>query len=83
MDDIRAELSNYPIRTRLQLTGTIIVARDIAHAKLLERIEAGDGLPQYVVIARSLEAGIARGMMEEHARLPPSCSSQMATSFNY
>lgn len=37
----------YPIRTRLQLTGTIVVARDIAHAKLLERIEAGDGLPQY------------------------------------
>jgi len=47
MDEIRAELSQYPIRTRLQLTGTIVVARDIAHAKLLERIEAGDGLPQY------------------------------------
>jgi len=47
MDDLRKKLSEYPIRTRLQLTGTIVVARDIAHAKLLERIEAGDGLPQY------------------------------------
>jgi fumarate hydratase class I len=48
MDEIRAELSRHPVRTRLSLTGTMIVARDIAHAKLLERIEAGEGLPQYV-----------------------------------
>lgn len=47
MDQIRATLSEYPIRTRLKLTGTLVVARDIAHAKLLERIEAGEGLPQY------------------------------------
>jgi fumarate hydratase class I len=47
MDEIRAELSRYPIKTRLSLTGSIIVARDIAHAKLKERIEAGEGLPQY------------------------------------
>ncbi len=48
MDEIRAELSKYPIRTRLSLSGPMVVARDIAHAKLKERIEAGEGLPQYV-----------------------------------
>jgi len=48
MDDIRAQLSEYPIRTRLQLTGTLVVARDIAHAKLLERVESGEGLPEYI-----------------------------------
>jgi len=48
MDEIRAELSRYPIRTRLSLSGTMVVARDIAHAKLKERIDAGEGLPQYV-----------------------------------
>jgi fumarate hydratase, class I len=48
MDDIRAELSRYPIRTRLSLSGTMIVARDIAHAKLKDRIDRGEGLPQYV-----------------------------------
>lgn len=48
MADILAELSKYPITTQVQLTGTIIVARDIAHAKLKERIEAGNGLPDYV-----------------------------------
>ena len=37
-----------PVTTRLSLTGTLVVARDIAHAKLLERIEAGQGLPDYV-----------------------------------
>ena len=48
LDEIRAELSRYPIRTRLSLSGTMIVARDIAHAKLKERIDAGEGLPRYV-----------------------------------
>ena len=48
MDEIRAELGRYPVKTRLSLSGPMIVARDIAHAKLKERIEAGDGLPQYV-----------------------------------
>ena len=48
MNDIRAELSKYPVKTRLSLSGSIIVARDIAHAKLKERIDAGEGLPQYV-----------------------------------
>jgi len=48
MDEIRRTLSQYPIKTRLSLTGTLVVARDIAHAKLQERINSGQGLPQYV-----------------------------------
>jgi len=47
MDEIRATLSGYPIKTRLSLNGSLVVARDIAHAKLKERIDAGEGLPQY------------------------------------
>jgi len=47
MDKIRAELSRYPIATRLTLTGKIVVARDIAHAKLKERLDRGEGLPEY------------------------------------
>ena len=48
MNEIRATLSRYPIKTRLALSGPMIVARDIAHAKLKERIDRGEGLPQYV-----------------------------------
>jgi fumarate hydratase, class I len=48
MDNIRAELTKHPIKTRLSLTGTLIVGRDIAHAKLKERLDAGEGLPQYM-----------------------------------
>ncbi len=48
MDEIRARLSRLPIRTRVSLTGPMVVARDIAHAKLKERIDAGEGLPQYM-----------------------------------
>lgn len=48
MSAILEQLSAYPVSTRLSLSGTIIVARDIAHAKLKERIEKGEGLPQYV-----------------------------------
>lgn len=48
MADIRAELSRYPVTTRLSLTGPMIVARDLAHAKLKERVDAGQGLPQYL-----------------------------------
>ncbi|QDJ10909.1 Fumarate hydratase [Roseomonas mucosa] len=48
MDEIRAELSRHPVRTRVSLTGTIVVARDIAHAKLQERLDRGEGLPQYI-----------------------------------
>ncbi|MEG3111936.1 MULTISPECIES: class I fumarate hydratase FumA [unclassified Pantoea] len=48
MNEILAQLSEYPVSTRVSLTGTIIVARDIAHAKLKERIDNGEGLPQYI-----------------------------------
>lgn len=48
MDDIRAELSKYPVATRLFLTGKIVVARDIAHARLNQRIQRGETLPEYV-----------------------------------
>ena len=48
MKDILAELSKYPVTTRVSLTGPMIVARDSAHAKLQERIDAGLGLPQYL-----------------------------------
>ena len=48
MASIRSTLSQLPIATRLSLTGTIVVARDIAHAKLLERLEKGEGLPAYL-----------------------------------
>ena len=42
MSEIRAELSRYPIKTRLSLSGPLIVARDIAHAKIKERLDAGE-----------------------------------------
>ncbi|HEY1108340.1 MAG TPA: fumarate hydratase [Opitutaceae bacterium] len=48
MADILAELSKYPVTTRVSLSGPLIVARDIAHAKLKERVDAGQGLPQYL-----------------------------------
>ena len=48
MSEIRATLAKYPIRTRLSLTGPMIVARDIAHAKIKERLDAGEGMPQYL-----------------------------------
>jgi fumarate hydratase class I len=48
MADILAKLSQYPIKTRVALTGTIVVARDIAHAKLKERLDAGHGMPEYL-----------------------------------
>ncbi|MGA2402187.1 MAG: fumarate hydratase [Syntrophobacteraceae bacterium] len=48
MKEILAELTKYPIKTQLSLTGTIVVGRDIAHAKLKERIDKGEGLPQYL-----------------------------------
>ena len=47
MDEIRATLSRHPIKTRLSLTGPMVVARDIAHAKLKERLDRGEGLPRY------------------------------------
>ena len=48
MDAIRNQLTRHPVKTRLSLTGTLVVARDIAHAKLKERLDAGEGLPDYL-----------------------------------
>jgi fumarate hydratase, class I len=48
MSEIRAELSKHPVRTRLSLSGPMVVARDIAHAKLKERLDRGEGLPDYL-----------------------------------
>lgn len=48
LSEVLAELSKYPIKTRLSLNGTLVVARDIAHAKLKERLDRGEGLPEYV-----------------------------------
>ena len=48
MSEVRAQLAKYPIKTRLSLTGPMIVARDIAHAKIKERLDAGQGLPSYM-----------------------------------
>jgi len=48
MKEILAQLSKYPVTTQLSLTGTMVVARDIAHAKLKQRLDRGEGLPQYM-----------------------------------
>ncbi|WP_280396384.1 fumarate hydratase [Nocardia brasiliensis] len=48
MSEIRAELSKYPVKTRLSLTGPLVVARDIAHAKIKERLDAGEPMPEYL-----------------------------------
>jgi fumarate hydratase class I len=48
MSDIRKKLSQYPVKTRVMLTGPMVVARDIAHAKIKERIDSGGGMPQYM-----------------------------------
>ncbi len=48
MNEIRQTLSKYPIKTRLSLTGTMVVARDIAHAKIKERLASGGGMPDYL-----------------------------------
>lgn len=48
MAEIRAELSKHPVKTRLSLSGPLVVARDIAHAKIKERLDAGEGIPRYL-----------------------------------
>lgn len=48
MPEILAELTKHPVKTRLSLTGTVVVARDIAHAKIKERLDAGEEMPQYL-----------------------------------
>ena len=60
IDAVRKELSKYPVSTRVNLKGTIIVARDIAHAKLKARLDAGEGLPQYFKDYPVLYAGPAK-----------------------
>ena len=60
MDAVRAELTKYPVSTRVSLKGTIIVARDIAHAKLKARLDAGEDLPQYMKDYPVLYAGPAK-----------------------
>ena len=60
MPEILAELTKYPVATRLSLDGTIIVGRDIAHAKLKERIDAGQGLPDYLKAHPIYYAGPAK-----------------------
>ena len=60
MEEVRKELSKYPVATRVSLSGTIIVARDIAHAKLKERLDSGEGLPEYIKNHPVLYAGPAK-----------------------
>jgi fumarate hydratase class I len=60
MSEIRAELSRYPVKTRLMLTGPMVVARDIAHAKIAERLDRGEGLPQYLKDMAVYYAGPAK-----------------------
>ncbi|CAN2245004.1 TtdA Tartrate dehydratase alpha subunit/Fumarate hydratase class I, N-terminal domain [Candidatus Planktophila vernalis] len=48
MEAIRAQLSKYPVKTRLSLTGTLVVARDLAHAKIKEAMDAGAAMPEYL-----------------------------------
>ncbi len=67
MSEILQQLSQYPVSTRLSLNGTIIVGRDIAHAKLKERMDRGEGLPQYIKIILS----IMRGRQKRRKGMPP------------
>ena len=60
IDAVRAELSKYPVSTRVNLKGTIIVARDIAHAKLKARLDAGEAMPDYFKNHPILYAGPAK-----------------------
>ena len=60
IDAAREQLSKYPVSTRVNLKGTIIVARDIAHAKLKARLDAGEGMPQYFKDYPILYAGPAK-----------------------
>jgi fumarate hydratase class I len=67
MSEIRATLSQYPVATRLSLTGPIVVARDIAHARLKERLDSGEDLPAYFKDHIIYYAG--------PAKTPPGCAS--------
>jgi fumarate hydratase, class I len=60
MSEIRAELTKYPVSTRLSLTGPLVVARDIAHAKIAERLAAGEPMPSYLADHPVYYAGPAK-----------------------
>ena len=60
MPEVLKELTKYPVSTRLSLSGTIIVARDIAHARLKERLDRGEGLPEYFKAHPVFYAGPAK-----------------------
>ena len=60
MADIQAELSKHPVKSRLSLTGTLVVARDLAHAKIKAMIEAGEPMPEYLKIYPVYYAGPAK-----------------------
>ena len=60
MSEVRADLSKLPVKTRVSLSGTMVVARDIAHAKLKERLDAGLGLPEYLKAMAVYYAGPAK-----------------------
>ncbi len=60
MEEIRSELSKYPVKTRLALTGTLVVARDVAHAAIAKRIDSGEPMPEYLVDHPVYYAGPAK-----------------------
>ncbi len=60
MSDVLAELTRYPVKTRLSLTGPLVVARDIAHAKIKERLDAGEEMPSYLQEMAVYYAGPAK-----------------------
>lgn len=85
MAEVLAELTKYPVSTRLSLKGTIIVGRDIAHAKIKERLDRGEEMPQYLKDHPIYYAGPAKtpeGMASASgsARLPQAAWTAMSTS---
>ena len=60
MDEIRSELSKHPVKTRLALTGTLVVARDVAHATIAKRIDSGEPMPDYLIDHPVYYAGPAK-----------------------
>lgn len=84
MAEVLAELTKYPVSTRLSLKGTIIVGRDIAHAKIKERLDRGEEMPQYLKDHPIYYAGPAKtpeGMASARsARLPQAAWTAMSTS---
>lgn len=84
MAEVLAELTKYPVSTRLSLKGTIIVGRDIAHAKIKERLDRGEEMPQYLKDHPIYYAGPAKtpeGMASgSFGRLPQAAWTAMSTS---